>query len=463
VSGPLSAPARIRLLAREEAGLTLIEAMVAAMLLVAGTLATLQLFDVSARTAYRGEQSQVVNNRLQRELEEIRTLPFAQVALTSQPVAQAGSNDPRSRISGTRFALNRNGTNLAEMVFNGGPLEEGGTVSGGGVDPGPETFQSGDVQGQIFRYVVWQNDYGCVESLCPGQQDLKRVVIVVRLTNNAISDNRPYQEVQSDFFDPTHVNESTQIPTADEIQAQQFWLSDTTCNYSSRQEITGDHLLHNTLGLCSDGTQTGATLGAPDSLFVTEPPDPFPADPTLPLTYDYSTDIEPVQNPEGDRGMQLLKQDVDGCDYTPDGADPGRKAHRWLTPPIGAQDFVMDGKATLYVWSRTVNDALHAGKICLYLFVRDVNVEGQTVDTLILDADTSNPYFTHVEPSWPSAGWVRVIVPLRFALTRVTQGQRVGLAISVERAGTPGDGVQFLYDHPDYESRLEIETTTPLG
>jgi len=40
--------------------------------------------------------------------------------------------------------------------------------------------------------------------------------------------------------------------------------------------------------------------------------------------------------------------------------------------------------------------------------------------------------------------------------------QRLGLALSLERAGTQGDAVSILYDHPSYRSRIEVATTTPL-
>jgi hypothetical protein len=41
-------------------------------------------------------------------------------------------------------------------------------------------------------------------------------------------------------------------------------------------------------------------------------------------------------------------------------------------------------------------------------------------------------------------------------------GQRVGVEIAVRRNGTTGDVLEFMYDHPDYPSRLEVKTTTPL-
>ena len=47
------------------------------------------------------------------------------------------------------------------MVYNGGSKYGGGTISGGVVNPGPEPFTSGDVSGNIYRFIVWQDDPTC--------------------------------------------------------------------------------------------------------------------------------------------------------------------------------------------------------------------------------------------------------------------------------------------------------------
>lgn len=47
------------------------------------------------------------------------------------------------------------------------------------------------------------------------------------------------------------------------------------------------------------------------------------------------------------------------------------------------------------------------------------------------------------------------------SVVRVLPGQRIGVAISVE-ASTSIDALQLSYEHPDFDSRLEVETATPL-
>jgi hypothetical protein len=49
-----------------------------------------------------------------------------------------------------------------------------------------------------------------------------------------------------------------------------------------------------------------------------------------------------------------------------------------------------------------------------------------------------------------------------FSSTTLDTGQRIGLAIAVRREDTPQDVLEFMYDHPDYPSRLEVKTSTPF-
>ena len=127
-----------------EDGMTLVEILVAALIFVIGALAIFQSFGASGRSVYRAEQSQVLNSVVQRELEEVRRLPYAEVALQSPtPTPQAAENDPRHRVVGTQFALNRNGTSAAELVVSGGGLDtdgdgqaDDGTINCGELVPG---------------------------------------------------------------------------------------------------------------------------------------------------------------------------------------------------------------------------------------------------------------------------------------------------------------------------------------
>ena len=178
----------------------------AVLVLAIGVVAVLGVLDASTRNTFRAEQTQVAINRAQRELEQIRQLAYKDVALTTTPAASTDPKDPRYRISGSDFALDWNGatpTGYAEMA-----VKNIGGLTDGLVNPGPTSFTSGDVSGKVYRYVVWRDDPSCQKvpnttiDACPGARDYKRVVVVVKLDDAAISYTRAYTEVQSDFTDP---------------------------------------------------------------------------------------------------------------------------------------------------------------------------------------------------------------------------------------------------------------------
>jgi hypothetical protein len=70
-------------------------------------------------------------------------------------------------------------------------------------------------------------------------------------------------------------------------------------------------------------------------------------------------------------------------------------------------------------------------------------------------------YFPYSDSSWPT-GWEEIHVPLHFDLgAALTAGRRLGVAISVDSSGgqTGSAGLEFLYDEPTFDSRLQVQTT----
>ncbi|HEX7278067.1 MAG TPA: type II secretion system protein [Solirubrobacterales bacterium] len=454
-----------------QAGMTIIEVVVGAMILALGAAATFGVLTSASKNAQRAKATQVALNRAQLEMETLRSLSNSQLAMTDVPNQSANPLSPNYRVLNGTFALVRNpvGT-YANMVVNGGSLYGGGFIQGGIVAPGPTPFTSGDVSGKIFRYVVWRDDVNCPAATCPGTQDYKEIVVAVKLDKASNqTGERGYVEVTSDFIDPTDSALSDPVPGASGVvTAQQFYLSGTSCSSTPptvRQEIAGNHLLHNTLGRCSDGPKTGSTKGAPDSLLLGPPPDPDYLDPLNPVEYDYADDFYLEPTPDNDKGLQILRDDSVGCNYEPKGTtNKEAKVHRWLTDPMTTA-FKMTGKFTLEFFTRTITSAGYAGQLCVYLFRRSENASSFT-DTFLTDKAKGFTYWSYIPAggTWPSVKWKQVRLPLEFNSSPYTiaAGERLGLALSVERAGTFGDALAIMYDHPELPSRLEIDTTTPI-
>jgi hypothetical protein len=145
--------------------------------------------------------------------------------------------------------------------------------------------------------------------------------------------------------------------------------------------------------------------------------------------------------------------------------DKFQKVHKWVTPEIpGGFNIQFDGNGTLDLWTQTVNGASYSGKICIWLFQRQINLLGVPVDTPAVNLDIPTlDYFTYSQSPWPTT-WTEIHVPLHFQLNALLPGSRLGLAIAIDRSGT-GDGsqgLQFMYDEPSFDSRLELKSSSLL-
>jgi len=449
--------------------MTIIEVVVASMVLALGAAASFGVLTSATKNTQRAKSTQVALNRAQLEMETLRSLSSSQLAMTAAPNHSNNAYSPNNRVLNGTFALTRSPLgNYATMVVNGGSLYGGGFVQNGIVQPGPVPFTSGDVSGKIYRYVVWRDDASCPAATCPGLQDYKEIVVAVRLDKANQAGERGYVEVTSDFVDPTDSALNDPIPGASGVvTAQQFYLSDTPCAGTaptSRQEIAGNHLLHNTLGRCADGVQSGSTKGAPDALLLGPPPDPDYLDPNNPALFDYADDSYLEPTPDTDKGIQILRDDSVGCNYNPTGTtNKEAKVHRWVTDPM-ASPFKMVGKVTLEFYTRTLSDLGYNGLLCVYLFRRSES--GSTfTDTFLTEKAKSLPYWTYSPGGtvWWTGKWEKVRLTMEFSGSPYTiaAGERLGLGLSVERAKSEG-ALAIMYDHPGLPSRLEIDTNTPI-
>lgn len=458
--------------------MTVVEVVVAGLILVLGALGVLGVVDAATRNTYRAEQSQVVANVLQGEMEKLREIPYAELALTELPAHSSDPEDPDNRVASTDFFYTgRDGTGLKQLVYNGG-ASGGETIEGGTVDPGPSSFEVGDVKGTIHRYVVWDT---CPASLCADGKHLKRAVVTVGLNPSGPGGTRRYQEAQGQIVDP-QAEPSTfpsQEPGGNDTVPWTLWLTDTPCSESERQPLPpeeGSHPTHNTRADCAQGLQEGVNVpGAPDLLWPVGP-DEEGEEGEAELKYDYATDVEP--QPEGDHGLQMLpagecgsaamKGLAVGVATEPD-EDPTvfQQVHRWLSPPVpeseSPEDLLLTGTGTLTLWTRTISEAVYAGRLCAWIFVRGYE-EGTITDTLAVNLGPPTSFhFEHFATSWPSEGWTEIALPLSFGYAEeggalpLSPGDRLGLTLAV--GGDTPTGLQLIYDTKSYESKLHLATT----
>lgn len=181
-------------LARQEAGFTVVELLVAVLVIATGLIATLTVFDSSRRLTTLSDKQEAAAHVAERELEAVvaqlsNTSGYNTIGLTTIPSHNTDSSNPNYYVTtGGLFQWDINNTSATEhfcAVTSLSPY----TCSGGTVSPGPDPWTSAGVSGSIYRYVTWGGDdsshcssAGTVKSACSGTTDWKRITIAVTVS-----------------------------------------------------------------------------------------------------------------------------------------------------------------------------------------------------------------------------------------------------------------------------------------
>lgn len=401
-------------------GFTLVEVLVAALVVAVGVLGLLGALTASGRLtgeAKRTEQATAVG---QRAIAAIKALDYARVGLTSKPVHEA--TGPNARVTGTTFS-------------SGAPIPAEELVAGGSVPSAPESFESGNTTGTIFRYVTERTECGL---LCSDTLRSKRVTVAVWLSSSR-GHRPPPVYVSTVMTDPDAgpLGVSVAPPTANPgagapITGQQLYLTDTSCNVGTRQPIAGAHATHDTSA--TTASCTSINTSRPDLLDPDGPPET-----TTPLP-DLSNDLSRTSP----LGLGLRRSSAT-CPTT------GSKfeVHTWATAPLPLA-FTVVGRSALSVHTRTVGGVAGGATLCATLRAQTAGLVTTTVATTTYHLD-----------AWPTED-----TPIAFAFDNlsvpaIALGGRLLLTVSL-RASATGPDIELLYDHPDQRSVLTVSTTTPL-
>lgn len=178
---------------QNEEGFTIIEVLVAALIIVLGSLAVFMAFSAGVHNIQRSRETQIGISVAQREMERARVTPYEEVGLSSIPVFSSNAKLPENRITtvSTRryFNLKRSGT--AEPR----PMLEGT------LEPKTENVRSNDGSVvTVYRFVTCEETEGTSANCLA-----KRVVIDVLPVEkgNLGTYQHSYYELQSTIVDPT--------------------------------------------------------------------------------------------------------------------------------------------------------------------------------------------------------------------------------------------------------------------
>jgi prepilin-type N-terminal cleavage/methylation domain-containing protein len=182
----------------DERGFTLVEVLVAILLLVVGALGVLVSLSSSGHLTLTAQREQAAMTAAEQTMEQLRAMTYTSLALSSLPTHSADGNgagdtsgnpaNPNYWVSASNLLIpasfnSETSSTLSGVSSTGEPLLSGGTVS-----PGPSTVTSNGYSASIYRYVTSVNDRCSLlgVDLCPGTQDAKRVTVAVVL-NGGVS------------------------------------------------------------------------------------------------------------------------------------------------------------------------------------------------------------------------------------------------------------------------------------
>jgi prepilin-type N-terminal cleavage/methylation domain-containing protein len=443
-----------RLQFRSEHGFTLVEVLAAVALISIGVAATLKIFGATGRTVLRSERTEVAVQQAQAELDQMRTIPYGQLALTAQPLSSSDPKDPGSRVEGGSLRVRSDLSEPFVLAAAAGEVAR--------VDPAPKDFVVGlagaTITGHLYRYLTWR-DESCPFALCSGTDNTKRLTVAVTLDPEPSGLRRPPMWFSTVVVDPDAAPPGTQAPPGggpsggDPITAQSFFLYDTPCGQATRQQPSASHDTHDT---ASSGASAGDdstceqsdAAKQPDLMGRTAPP----GDQTTPL-YKYSNDLSGGY----DGGLTMLHRGLTcAASYTADDSSNAQavskwSVHAWSTAKF-AQQFTLRGLVTVSLFTTTVGGVPAAGRLCVTL------IDRQTTNGVPSDRVLGTGVYDL--PTWPTD-----VRRLTFSF-RLAQEENVPadhrLVMALQLRGESGADISVLYDHPLYPSLLEVATSTPL-
>jgi Tfp pilus assembly protein PilV len=406
---------------RGEEGFTVIEILVAALILTVGILTTFTVLDSSRRLTLVAEHQTTMAQRAQAELERVQSLPYSQVALTGSSTSWSTTPGNSTYVGGTAGACpvspsgpaptyqpdhRKGGSTATEpLVINGCSYQT--TVNGTNTTITPTTGaiapvtswstsqnNGSTISGNVYDFITWAADPSCSQTPTPGSacsttNDYKRVTIVVTIagaaqpTNPAIvsalvtSPSTGRNPVSGSGTTCTNAQGQTVSCTSnpcDGCTPIQYFPCDSS--YSSSSCTTppcSGNVLDNTL------ETVGATPPTPDGLGSS-----FPTG-TCTGTPCYATDVGC-----GSGGGLPLPPCTTDC-VTLTGSPPCYKpppnnseSHSWLTPAIAAGNtWHLTGKGNMTTYLESTTGSSTNVTLCVGLFVVQGSVLGTTGGNLL--------------------------------------------------------------------------------
>ena len=155
----------------EQGGFTLVEILIATVILVVGIFAVVMAFDAVRRLGSNNESQTVRAQVAEKDLQQIISQGYDAIGLSSAPTHSTDPDNPNYYVNGSVFQWDLSNTSRTETLCTAS------TGCTGSIAPGPTSWTSGNASGSIYRYVTWVND--TCTGACSSTTDFKRVTVMV--------------------------------------------------------------------------------------------------------------------------------------------------------------------------------------------------------------------------------------------------------------------------------------------
>lgn len=430
---------------RREQGFTIIEVMVAALVILAA-------LGVVVTTAYKirglsttGETKAAATKVAQQELDRLRSLGWERLQMDAAPTVSATS-DAKNPVSSYYLTTTtyRPSTDSTYQPLVVGTAPDPGDTDLRDVSSTRSAWTSGQSEGYLYRFVTYGDDTSCGTN-CPSSYDYKRITVAVTVTKPVGAIANPVivsTQVSNPVDAPVSTVTNSSGTTPAVFQGLTYYLYDNFAYLGTRVGPSADH-------------NRVDTHDKPNFMDQDPPPDPNPdpANPTITVnTYKYSKDMGGTTT--FGRGIQ-----------TDSNCDKYDNDHLifWVSPQL-TSPVKLTGNGAADIYTQTLDGLTHPGRICIGVYdvpsplASDGKVSG--TETLIgtVQSYQLNPWVTSYDEQQFS---------FRFLATSATyytvaSGRRIGIKITAadklaDNVTATGD-LTIMYDHPDYPTSIGLET-----
>ena len=348
---------------KDEEGKTLIEALMAIIVLVLGVIGTFTTFDGIKQLGMLGEKKQSATRYAQSEIESMRNMGWANLKLNAR---RRPPRDTRGTVAGGNYAPPSGGRPGSRRRLHPGQLHVDDVR-----EPGPRVLdlRLGERQHLSLRHAVAGREHRvCLRRRAPttshhrrgDRQRAERARRSAIVSSSIVIDPTAAPTNATQNANPVTSTGGTSIGAS---TGTTYYFSDTPTG-GTYAAPSANHATRNTIG----------ASGVPDQLRTTVPLTPGSGSATA---VSYSTDVPPQS--EGGLGLSSSASCAGGSATT---------AHRWVTPVINSSAAVTaTGNAALSMPTSVLSANAgqnKPGKLCIKVYSATLNGSNQVSSSTLL-------------------------------------------------------------------------------